>query len=248
MLVQARDDCLWLFTQNDHGLLSGRLAYEWWGLDGEPSPLPFELLLATSIHDTAWIQADSRPTWNPETGRPHTSLDFPLERRLPMYRSGLDNLTAIDPYTGLLASKHYATLGGMVSVDEFQKQESDRQAKLIQALGLSQRSMATVENQLQYLQLFDLLSYYLCLAPPSASETLPEWLTAEEIGKTPAGTEFTIRWSGDDRIEFEPSPFRQLFHVELPYREIKGTQFASQEELDGAWRESELRYWALEVT
>ena len=248
MLVQVRNDCLWLFTQNDHGLLAGRLAYEWWGLDGEPSPLPFELLLATSIHDTGWIQADSRPTLNPETGRPHDSLDYPLEQRLPMYRAGLDNLTAIDPYTGLLVSKHYAALGGMVSVEEFQDQESKRQEELVEALGLSQNSMATVENQLQYLRMFDLLAYHFCLAAPSASEELPDWLTAEEIGKTPADTEFTIRWLGDQRIGFEPSPFRQLFHVELPYRELPGTRFSSQEELDDAWANSELRYWALEVS
>ena len=248
MLVQVRNDCLWLFSQNDHGLLAGRLAYEWWGLDGEPSPLPFELLLATSIHDTGWIQADSQPTWNPETGRPYTSLDYPLEQRLPMYREGLENLTTIDPYTGLLVSKHYAALGGMVPVEEFQVQESKRQEELVRALGLSPGSMATVENQLRYLQMFDLLSYFLCLAAPSASEELPEWLTSQEIGKTPADSEFTIRWSGDYRIGFDPCPFRQLFHVELPYRELPGTQFGSQAELDEAWVKSELRYWSIEVS
>ena len=248
MLVQRRHDSLWLFTQNDHGLLSGRLAYEWWGLDDEPSPLPFELILATSIHDTAWIRADSEPTWNPDTGRPFDSLDLPLERRLPMYWEGLEILAGIDPYTALLASKHYATLGGMVTVEEFQERESQRQTSLEGALGLSKRAMATVESQLSYLRMFDLLSYHLCLAAPSGSEELPSWLSSQEIGKTPAGTEFTIAWRDDNRVVVTPFPFRQLFHIELPYRELAGARFDSQEELSKAWANAELQYWPVEIS
>lgn len=242
MLVQTRLNGIWLITQNDHALLSGRLAHEWWGLDGEPTPLPYELVLATALHDQAWMAADATPRLNTKTRRPTDFIEYPDGERLKVYDAGLRQLAQFDPYTALLISKHYASFG-----EDYRAQEAPRQTALLDVLQIGSGGEATVDSQLGYLKLFDLLSLYVCMASPRATNTLPSWLEAEAISKTPQGTEFKIKWMTDNQLRLKPFPFRQQFQVEVPYRQLDARQFADQASLDKAWAESTVAYWALEI-
>ncbi len=248
MLVQENESGLRLVTQNDHGLFAGRLAHEWWGLDGEPTPLPFELVFATSLHDQSWVKADRAPTLNQDTGIPHDFNDYPKKDRARMYREGLDFLSEIDPYAGLLVSLHYYSFTSLRDVAGFGKHEESRQDDLRAALGFSEPGMKVAERHLAYLQLFDLLSLHIVLSPPRATGDLPGWLEAEAISKTPVGTPFQIQWFGDSRVTLDPFPFRQAFHVEIPYRDLPYRRYANDGDLKTDWENAELEFWPLEIS
>lgn len=248
MLVQENESGLRLVSQNDHGLFAGRLAHEWWGLDSEPTPLPFELVFATSVHDQSWLKADRTPTLNHDTGIPYDFNDFPKKDRARMYTEGLDYLAEVDPYAGLLVSLHYHSFTSLRPVAGFGKREEARQDELRAALGFSEPSMRVAERHLAYLQLFDLLSLHLILSPPRATGDLPEWLEAQAICKTPAGTPFDIEWYDDSRVTLAPFPFRQAFHVEIPYRDLPYRRYAKDEDLRVDWENSTQKFWAFEIS
>lgn len=248
MLIQVRGDSLRLITQCDHALLSGQLAHQWWGLDRESSPLAFDLLMATALHDLAWVEADTRPTWNLEDGRPFDFIDYPLDERLALYTWGLDSLEDPGPYICLLTSMHYCAFKGMASVSSFQRQEEKRRQTLAQRLELDDTARSHADEQLAYLQMFDVLSLFICLTPPSANtDDVPIWLSPLKIGRTPKGTELGMRWSGDERLVFSPSPFRQMFRVSIPYRDLPELSYPDQEALDRAWAEAPVAYWTVEI-
>ncbi|MCA9562791.1 MAG: DUF3891 family protein [Myxococcales bacterium] len=240
MLVQKRPDSLWLITQIDHALLSGELCHNWWGLDKEAQPMHFGLQLAATLHDLPWLDADQAPTWNPDTKRPYSFLDYPMAERQRIYEEGLQRLEKIDPYVALLVSHHYINKSPSEA-------ESDRRIRLRRQLGIEEGDK-TLARHIDYLRLFDNLSLYICLAPPTAEvDDLPPWMNPAVWARTPKGTEFTPRWWSDEKITFVKNPFSQQFETTLRVHVLGKTRFESEAELSEAWENAETFQWKLAI-
>jgi hypothetical protein len=237
MLVQARfDGCLRLFRQHDHALLSGELAMNWVGIEREPHLLPFDLVLATALHDLAWCDLDRTPTLDPESGRPHTFHTLPLEPKLAAYALGLDQLERLSAYSAFLASLHYTSFRETESVKAFQAAEADRRRRLGSARDVEARSDEQLLEELAYLQLFDNLSIFLCLSPPSVDVgEQPDWVDDLRHLTSPSGTIFHFTWLDEDLLHVDPFPFREALPLQLRYRELSQQEFESEEELARAW-------------
>lgn len=247
MLIQRRADGLRLFTQHDHAIVSGQMALNWSrGPSGGDGRLRPDLVQAVGLHDFAWHSVDQRPRLNSATGRPHDFLDYPVADRLVVYRAGLDALEAIHPFAAHLVSRHYCAFAGMEAHEAFQSAEQTRRARLAAMLGERLGSSTRADGDLWLLQFFDLLSLYLCLAPPSAErEGLPDWLTPRSC---PDGTPLRITWRDESEVAFEPSPWRGELRLSIPYRDLPARRFSDEPGLRDGYANAEPRRWTLRLT
>jgi len=237
MLVQARfDGRLRLFRQHDHALLSGELAMSWVGIEREPHLLPFDLVLATALHDFAWSDLDRTPTLDPESGRPHAFNTLPLEPKLEAYARGLDQMERLSAYSAFLASLHYTSFLETESAGAFQDAEAERRRRLGSAMDVEARSDEQLLEELAYLQLFDNLSIFLCLSPPSVDDGEQHgWVDDLRHLNSPNGSILHFTWLDEDLLHVDPFPFRAALPLQLRYRELPQQEFESQEELSTLW-------------
>jgi hypothetical protein len=248
MLVQIRHDRLRLIAQHHHALVSGALAVAWCGVDTERTALAFEAILAITLHDLAWLKVDPMLLFDPGCGRPYDFVTYPLAEKLAYYCVGIDDITQISPYAGLLASLHYTTFKGTEGVESFQSQERVRQQQLKQHLGLAAEDEPQLQTHLHYLKLFDNISLFICLTPPSAAkESRPSWLHPSLFAKTQKGKRFDLTWQDDHHLVVHPFPFREPVHLHIPYHDLMATSYATAEALQTAWDESAQGFWPVTI-
>lgn len=246
MLIQARlDGRLRLVRQHDHALLAGQLAMSWVGFEREPEPLPFDLVLATALHDAAWRELDSRPIRDGESGRPHSFYSYPSASKLAAYGSGLDRVESLSRHAALLASRHYVSFVDAAASPEFVREEAERQKRLGRELDLGHEDEDKLSSQLAYLRLFDNLSIFLCLTPPGSDDRQrPDWVDDLRHLNSPEGRLLHLTWLGEDLVHVDPFPFRRAVRLRLPYRALARQEFGTQEELDQAWDDAPEESWS----
>jgi hypothetical protein len=247
VLVQDRSEGWRLIRQHDHAVASGELAHAWRGPGGGEA-LSFELVLATALHDIAWQELDGEP-WFPAAGsRPHDFLDHPHDPKIRAYGRGIGRAAEIHPYAGYLGSLHYTSFPGMERLEAFQVRERKRRGVLARTFDLPPEESPSVQRDLAYLRLFDNLSLFLCLTPPSAcGASRPGWLDPESFARSPDGTRFRVEWRGDEDLVLDPFPFREGARVEIPYRDLRRGRLSDGETLRRAWRGAEDAVWRVSL-
>ena len=157
----------WLIAQADHAALAGDLAAcsDW----AELPRTDAEILQAIRLHDQGWSVFDSRPKI--EQGRPLSFLDVGAEEFLRAWEGSIDRAALSGPLAGVLVSEHFCRLGRhrlelrddppetCEMVAGFLEAESARQGRLT---AQQSRSEEQIQLLVDLLQLFDLLSLYLC--------------------------------------------------------------------------------------
>ena len=254
MLVQARPDRLLLVRQHDHALASGQLAAAWRGTGGGGARPSFRTVLATALHDLAWRELDGEPRWNPDTGRPFSFHEHPLEEKLAAYGRGLDRMEEVSPWVGLAGSLHYASFvdqrGQRGRAGEFLEAERERQRRLAGRLRARAAGdvdpVGRVRRELGWLKLFDGLSIRLCLAPPPVPDaSLPAWMDREAPLEAPDGTRLRLAWEEPGRVRVHPWPFDADVELELPVRELPAARYPDAAALRRAWESAGERSWRL---
>ena len=112
MIVRYESDgSIVMITQNDHAQLSGLFAAHW-GNEKFEKPRPYlSLLRAAMFHDRGWIRYETSPQLNLETGRTPNYREVPNDKtQLEAFEWAGDWLSAIDPYAGLMITKHRSGL------------------------------------------------------------------------------------------------------------------------------------------
>jgi hypothetical protein len=191
--------------------MAGEFARRW----GE-RPTPFDsTVYAVANHDLAWLEPDQEVLWNEEGDRPYSFVDYPLERKLPAQKKGIDLVEDQDPYAGLLCSMHYARFLLDARRPEevaFREGEFDRQEGIEKSL--SEEEQQNLERNFGFLRLCDGLSLFLCLNEPGGEDSPPPYpggFVFEE-------TRFEPVWEDDRTFGLDPNPFSEAFSVEIPYR------------------------------
>src|SRR5262245_16219952 len=98
---------LLLIAQTDHSRVVGQLAAHWGNRDFA-APRPYDSVVrAATFHDYGWLRYETSPLVDPQSGIPYQFVQVPLtEAQLAAYQWGLDWMTDIDPYAGLIVSMH----------------------------------------------------------------------------------------------------------------------------------------------
>jgi Protein of unknown function (DUF3891) len=176
MIVRERaDGSLILIAQTDHAKLSGQCAAHW-GNEHFARPQPYEAVVrAAMFHDSGWYDYEASPSIAPDTGKPLNFMQVTWGR--PQRRAfewAIDWMTRIDPYSGLLLSKHRTGLqrgryGKMLQPKMFNTQNlpEDNEDFLVrneaaQAVSLRNYDEGAFWTNYQLLQAFDFISLFLC--------------------------------------------------------------------------------------
>jgi hypothetical protein len=243
MIVRNQPDgSLILVNQSDHAKLSGILAAHWGNADFM-APDPRESFIrAAAFHDCGWFSYETRPNYDLERKSPPNFPQVPLDaRQLTAFQGGLDWLWGIDPYAGLLVSRHRTGLWrnryGAVAyppappprvltpdVEAFIAHNEHKQETALASL-----DAACFRVNYQLLQMLDLMSLFVCTSDPR--EDRLENVPASYAGDGQDGIVMTLTPLGDGRVKVSPFPFkRPAVDVAFVYRHIPAQDFASQED------------------
>src|SRR6476620_3113137 len=113
MIRRRVGDEYWLFTQQDHAMLSGELARHFGGIELFAKPEPYsQAIEGISLHDCGWPLHDDAPTLNAK-GEPLDVFETPPLLGLKVWSAGADRAAARDPYAGMLVSLHALALSNI---------------------------------------------------------------------------------------------------------------------------------------
>ena len=191
MIVTRRDEGLALVTQVEHGRVAGELAAHWGNAVFEgPSPRE-SVVLAARQHDEGWRAWDARGLLNEVERRPLHFLEIDPDDHVRLYREGVERVRLGDAYAGLLVGMHWTGLyrgrwsgprarGRLARnghdeslLDQVVDEEEHRWVGVKRAAWTSEQPRAVFEATLwhhyELLQLWDLLSLYLCVMPQHPS-------------------------------------------------------------------------------
>jgi hypothetical protein len=230
------DQTLKLITQNDHARLSGLMAAHW-GNAGFDRPEPYESnLRAAQFHDLGWVQYETCPTFDPNTRRTINFLDVPNDRNhLEAFRRSHEWLTSIDPYAGLLVTKHrtgvYQARYNVLrqpTPPKVREPIPDLKAYIAQSEAEQKPLLAAVDSRVFHtnfilLQIWDLLSLWIC-----CNETPKEMVVEPVPNGYSDGAQVSMRCKpiGSNTIMFDPFPFDQpLLQLGVIYRQLPTTEF-----------------------
>lgn len=153
-------------SQPAHAWISGQLLRAWDESFAEP------LLLAAEQHDIGWMDWETAPSFDPDTGRPHRFREIGAAIHAPMWSKGVERaLGAWGSHVALLVSRH----GGVIyrrytdrhrvaeadarAAQGFLETQAPIEAAWAHALGLEP---AMLDRQTALVALADTLSLALC--------------------------------------------------------------------------------------
>lgn len=240
MIVRPQPDgSLILITQNDHAKMSGVLAAHW-GNDRFARPWPYESSVRGAVfHDCGWYRYDTGPRYNVEQQMTPTFFQVPLDDvQLKAFQSGIDWLSDIDPYAGLLIGRHrtglwrsrYGAIAHPVQgtarvldgIEAFLARNEPKQDAAIAAFGKQQ-----FETNYNLLQIWDLLSLYFCTAEPKQEYLEPAPMNYSDPNAT---TRLELTPLDERRVAIDPYPFDiDPLPVEYIYRHMPTAKFPDQE-------------------
>jgi hypothetical protein len=166
MLFRTEPSGVLAISQPAHAWISGQILRAWDEALSEP------LLLAAEQHDIGWLDWETAPTFNPQTGRPHLFREVGAAVHSPMWRQGVERaLGAWGAHVALLVSRH----GGVIYrryIDRHRASEADAaaaqtfletQAPLEAAWAKTlELDAAALQKQTTLVALSDTLSLALC--------------------------------------------------------------------------------------
>jgi hypothetical protein len=235
-----------LIGQTDHSRVVGQMAAHW-GNDRFAAPEPYDSVVrAATYHDFGWLDYETRPLVNAETGRPHEFRDLPFRPdQLEAYGRWVDWLTAIDPYAGLLVSRHRTGLWqgryGSIEHPGMRFNPSGPGPEIQAFIGDQEAAQAKVQPgyedpqfQVNYhlLQVWDLLGLYFCCRAPY--EDYVEPVPTSYAGNGVVRLDLAPR--GDWEVALDPYPFDvRPLHIQIGYKDLKRDAYASLEDFRRAY-------------
>jgi hypothetical protein len=208
MLLREDEQGVLAIGQPSHAWLSGQLARAW-GNDRFGTFAPWEeVCLAAEQHDAGWRTLDLEPTYNPETGRPHSFLETPLEVHLRLWTEGPRSLVSQSRYAALLVSLHGWRLYERRDLSRMAPQDAAAVRAFLEEQVAFQEELKALldidpdalERHSLLIWTWDYLSLALCLGWDSATA---------EGAPTAAGSVDILVETGRDSVGYlEPWPFR----------------------------------------
>lgn len=237
MIIRETAKGLTLIRQAEHARLCGVMA-EAWGAGGFEAPQPREaVVLAAAEHDNGWKEWESTPRLNPETRRPFTYMDIPIDQHLAIYRRGIARALVLGAYAGLLVSLHGSLLysrfrRGQPGATSFLAEQKALRERLTEELRRDPRyadhcdSEAVTANR-DLLFGWDALSLFLCHG--QAWEDHLDFPPSRGSERRPVGVE-----GGADRWTLQPYPFRGPLTLSIYVTEIAAKGFEDEGALRAA--------------
>ncbi|UTE73095.1 DUF3891 family protein [Rossellomorea marisflavi] len=225
MIIRETNDSFIMIKQHDHAFLSGEIVRHFDASIIRSNAYWDELLHASYQHDRSWIGLDTTPVWNDAAHRPFTFSDYPLIPKLVFYTRGIDDISEVHPYAGLLCSLHFSSFFTNTSDPDclrFLEKEALRQTELRKRLPALDEDL--LQEHFTLLQFSDDFSLYMCLNHPGVAkdEEHPWFKNGFKHTQYFNHTDDPLKghWTGHHDIAITGAPFKQPFTVELFYKEV----------------------------
>jgi hypothetical protein len=225
MMYRTTPQGLVCITQPAHAWISGQLARQW-GNDRFGRFTPWEAVcLGAEQHDIGWLKWEANPSFNAETGYPHSFMELPTESHIALWSTASGLALPYGRYVALLVSLHGTKLYERHT--SWQQSESLRpivQQFLTQERDFQQQTLHTLKQDSYYhdfvkpetiacnqklVSIWDWFSLLLCmgLTQPKQIDQIPLASIDTTLTLTPMNPEAT-------KIAVEPWCF-QSDRVEL---------------------------------
>lgn len=254
MIINRLANELELIDQVEHGRVAGVLAEAWGNPEfTAPTPVP-AVSLAAARHDEGWRSVDGALLFDEIAKRPMHFLDIDVERHIKLYRNGVERVSMLDAYAGLLVGMHWSGIyrsrwqrpGGVsrlarTSADRdlqeaVVREEEERWISVRQQVWTEDEPRALFETRLwhhfELLQLWDLLSLFLCVVPdePAPPQPVVPWgpqlsgidhrsetVKLPTVGRYPGGPRVDVvaRVAAPGLVELDPFPLAGPLEVEV---------------------------------
>jgi hypothetical protein len=240
MIVRREPDgSLILITQNDHAKLSGVFAAHW-GNSEFAALEPYESMVrAAACHDAGWSRYETEPLYDLVRKQPPTFFEVPNSpEQVAAFQAAIDWLRAIDSYAGLMISRHRTGLWrqryGSVSVSSARPardlgppvEDMIRREEARQQEALARLDRRRFDVNYQLLQIFDLLSLYLCTAKPQQRQL--DHAPRDYNGDGQGGVSLCLTPRDDNVIVVAPYPFdARPLEVSVVYRRLSTSDYPS---------------------
>jgi hypothetical protein len=207
MLLREDNWGILAIGQPSHAWVSGQLARAWGNEQfGRFAPWE-EVCLAAEQHDVGWQALDLEPSFNPETRRPHSFTEMPLDAHLRLWTEGPRSLLSQSRYAALLVSLHGWRLYERRDLSRLTPEDAAAiRAFLDGQVAFQEELKATLPDDLDQLErnslliwTWDYLSLALCLGWDLA--------TAEGAPTADGRADILIERRGRTLAQLEPWPF-----------------------------------------
>ncbi len=240
-----------LVSQVDHAHVSGQLAAAWQGIDLLAGSDRDELIFAIDHHDDGWATWDQNPRVDARTGRPRQFTEMQLTDSLSIWTRAIEAAAEAGPLAGYAVAGHFIYL--MRTASAWCEQDTTdallarhwvadfeaRQTKWLaarQSTGQVSQAYEVGQTAVATLQLFDVLSLWLCCA---------ERTTPAEFS-LPNESMVTLTPESGDRISIDPWPFAEAqFEQSVPGRSIPSRGYQNAADLADAESEAVTLAWRL---
>jgi hypothetical protein len=218
MLVRDDASGTLLIGQPSHAWVSGQLARAWGNARFGPLAPFEEVCLAAEQHDIGMAEWDLAPTFNPDTGLPHSFTEMPLDVHLPLWTAAPHRLLRQSRYAALLTSMHGTRLYAMRDLSQSAPADAEQirgylaaqrrwQEELVASLGADADEIA---RNSQLLWTWDYMSLALCLGwPPCSIADVPTADQPVSVSLAPG--------SRPESVVVSPWPFRDAGGVTVRY-------------------------------
>lgn len=285
MIINRRSTVLELIDQVEHGRVAGVLAKAWGNQRfAAPSPAP-AVALAAARHDEGWRAVDGALLFDELAKRPMHFLDIDVESHIPLYRAGVERVSMLDAYAGLLVGMHWSGIyrsrwqrpGGASRLartaedrrlqEAVVRSEEERWIDVRRQVWTQDEPRALFETRLwhhfELLQLWDLLSLFLCVVPdePSPPQPVVAWgpqlsgvdhrsetVRLPTVGAFAGGPrhDLVARVAAPGVIELDPFPFAAPLGVDVEVRRLPDKDWTRAEAVAHLGRSAAgSRHWEL---
>jgi hypothetical protein len=247
MIVRYESDgSIVMITQNDHAQLSGLFAAHW-GNDRFERPHPYQSMVrAAMFHDRGWIRYETGPQLNPETGKTPNYRQVPNDKsQLEAFEWAGDWLSTIDPYAGLMITRHRSGLwqgryGVITNPPAIQRgtlppqiQEFITKSEAKQKVVADRLDSKELAVNYHLLQVWDIISLYICstetLKPDKIAPVPTSYLEAPGVG-------MTLTPGEPKTIALDPYPFDQpSLTTNVIFRRLSQNRFKDTAELQATY-------------
>ncbi|WP_183163730.1 DUF3891 family protein [Alteribacter keqinensis] len=248
MIVREDESGFFLFEQDRHAHLSGIISEAWdnryfTGIDKRTSTG-----LAITHHDRGWALLDRKILLHHKTKRPLSFIDYPLRKKIAVYKQGVDEIEQVNLYSALLMSLHYTSFfRGKLDIAgcTFREEEQNRQSRLRESLAFTEKDEQALKFHYDLLQFSDNLSLYVCMNEwgaekerevPWFSEGFPQRFGVFHNERVKA------RWKSKTEVLVSPFPFSGTrLTITVPFKYIEKVTF-QENDPNRIYRETSFLY------
>jgi Protein of unknown function (DUF3891) len=134
VLLREDGDAVVCIGQLAHSWLSGQLARAWARDPVEPRE---EVCLAAQQHDIGMADWDAAPELNPDTGRPYSFMEMPVQTHMRLWTQAPHRMRPQSRFAAVLVSMHGTALYEMRNLDRM----SDDEAAAVRGYLRDQRAL-----------------------------------------------------------------------------------------------------------